>query len=342
MKELPIQDEMMVAEETVDEISVAASVPDERPVEMVTVCDIQFRNNSKVYYFAPGDLEVTAGTDVIIETSRGLEYGQCVRGNHTLPIYETVSPLRSVVRIATAQDTAIDKNNREREKKAYQLCLKKIEELGLDMQLVSAECAFDGSKILFFFTAAVLHNIAAHKVQTRGLGGAVVHAGNGLGICLGLPGCRFQVLFQSLVILADHRQLGFDVDRRMGMAGRKHQLGIGNAQGFCQLQPVLRQKGIQIAKVKGYQIKLCAVFVHHVKAGGVEIIQHTLGKTVAAHAALVHRHIVVGGDVHRCIACLQKGRSCGCGGGSAALWGFAFAAAGCQTKEYGKNQTSAK
>ena len=125
----------------------------EKTVEMVTVCDIQFRNNSKIYYFCPGDLTVKAGDDVIIETSRGLEYGQCVRGNHTLPVYETVAPLRNVIRIATAQDTAIDKGNREREKKAYQLCLKKIEELGLEMQLVSAECAFDGSKILFFFTS---------------------------------------------------------------------------------------------------------------------------------------------------------------------------------------------
>ena len=233
MKELPIQDEMMVAEETVDEISVAASVPDERPVEMVTVCDIQFRNNSKVYYFAPGDLEVTAGTDVIIETSRGLEYGQCVRGNHTLPIYETVSPLRSVVRIATAQDTAIDKNNREREKKAYQLCLKKIEELGLDMQLVSAECAFDGSKILFFFTAEervdfrelvkmlgyTLHSrIELRQIGVRDKAKMV----GGFGIC-GRPFCCGQFLkdFQPVSIkMAKTQNLSLNSSKISGTCGR--------------------------------------------------------------------------------------------------------------------------
>lgn len=205
----------------------------DRSVEMVTVCDIQFRNNSKIYYFCPGDLNVRAGDDVIIETSRGLEYGQCVRGNHTLPIYETIAPLRNVIRIATPQDTAIDKGNREREKKAYQICMKKIEELGLEMQLVSAECAFDGSKILFFFTSegrvdfrelVKLLGYALHcRIELRQIGVRdKAKMVGGLGIC-GRPFCCGQFLkdFQPVSIkMAKTQNLSLNPTKISGTCGR--------------------------------------------------------------------------------------------------------------------------
>ena len=221
----------------IEEESSEDTTPDapteERTVEMVTVCDIQFRNNSKIYYFCPGELTVKAGEDVIIETSRGLEYGQCVRGNHTLPIYETISPLRNVIRVATEQDTAIDKANREREKKAYQICLKKIEELNLEMQLVSAECAFDGSKILFFFTSEgrvdfrelvkqlgyALHcRIELRQIGVRDKAKMV----GGLGIC-GRPFCCGQFLkdFQPVSIkMAKTQNLSLNPTKISGTCGR--------------------------------------------------------------------------------------------------------------------------
>ena len=233
----PTNSEQTVAEysgENSKEYPSATEAPSsEKPVEMVTVCDIQFRNNSKIYYFAPGSLDVRAGDDVIIETSRGLEYGQCVKGNHTLPIYETISPLRNVIRIATAQDTAIDKTNREREKKAYQICLKKIEELGLDMQLVSAECAFDGSKILFFFTSegrvdfrelVKLLGYALHsRIELRQIGVRdKAKMVGGLGIC-GRPFCCGQFLkdFQPVSIkMAKTQNLSLNPSKISGTCGR--------------------------------------------------------------------------------------------------------------------------
>ena len=124
--------------------------PEKSPV---IVCDIQFRNNTKIYFFDPGELKLNAGDEVIIDTSRGAEFGLCVHGNHEVSPNEIVTPLRPVIRLATAQDKKTNEENREREKRAHEICLKKIEELGLDMQLVSTEYAFDGSKILFFFTA---------------------------------------------------------------------------------------------------------------------------------------------------------------------------------------------
>ena len=126
---------------------------EEKKNTSVEVVDIQFRPGQKVYYFDPAGLKLRTGDHVIIDTARGPEFGICAGGNHTISEKDVVSPLRSVLRVATAQDEKTIEENRDKEKKAYEVCLQKIAEHGLDMQLVSAECAFDGSKILFFFTA---------------------------------------------------------------------------------------------------------------------------------------------------------------------------------------------
>ena len=119
----------------------------------VEVVDIQFRPGQKVYYFGANGLKCKEGDHVIIDTARGPEYGYCTAGNHRISQKEVVTPLRPVLRIANAQDEKIAEENREKERKAFEVCLQKVREQNLDMQLVSAECAFDGSKILFFFTA---------------------------------------------------------------------------------------------------------------------------------------------------------------------------------------------
>ncbi len=128
-----------------------AEAPD--PNERVPVCDVQFRPGSKIYFFDPAGLELKNGDHVVIDTARGAEYGICVIGNHRIARRELVQPLRKVLRIATPIDERIKAENEKKEKDAYAFCLGKIEELGLDMQLVSVECAFDGSKLLFYFTA---------------------------------------------------------------------------------------------------------------------------------------------------------------------------------------------
>ena len=119
----------------------------------VTVVDIHFREGGKVYYFSPENFNIRAGDHVIIETSRGPEFGTCAAGNHQVSAGDVVQPLRKVLRIATEQDEKTNRQNRIKEKEAFQICQQKILEHKLDMQLVSAEYAFDGSKILFFFTA---------------------------------------------------------------------------------------------------------------------------------------------------------------------------------------------
>ena len=111
----------------------------------VEVVDIQFRPGQKIYYFDPDGAVYTPGDHVIMDTARGAEYGTVTGGNHKVQPKEIVAPLRKVLRKATAQDEKIVAENRAKEKKAYDVCMQKIADHNLDMQLVSAEVAFDGS-----------------------------------------------------------------------------------------------------------------------------------------------------------------------------------------------------
>lgn len=121
--------------------------------ETVEVVDIQFRPGQKIYFFDPAGDSFAVGDHVIMDTARGAEFGLCAGANHTIPVKDVVAPLRKIIRKATEHDEKVNAENRNRERRAYEICMQKIQHHGLDMQLVSAECAFDGSKILFYFTA---------------------------------------------------------------------------------------------------------------------------------------------------------------------------------------------
>ena len=120
---------------------------------MTEIISVRFKEGGKAYYFNPNGIQVVPGEQVIIETSRGTEFGLCVEGNRLIDEMELVSPLRPVVRKATENDLLVVEKNHEKEKKAFDICQKKIAEHGLDMKLVEVEYNFDGSKILFFFTS---------------------------------------------------------------------------------------------------------------------------------------------------------------------------------------------
>ena len=200
------------------------------PVEVV---DIQFRPGQKIYYFDPAGITCQAGDHVIIDTARGAEYGTCVGGNHTIPAKDVVAPLRPVLRIATAHDEKIASENHAKEKRAYEVCLQKIAEHGLDMQLVSAEVAFDGSKILFFFTAdervdfrELVKNLASvfhTRIELRQIGVRdKAKMVGGLGIC-GRPFCCASFLddFQPVSIkMAKTQNLSLNPTKISGTCGR--------------------------------------------------------------------------------------------------------------------------
>ena len=203
------------------------------PNTQVEVVDIQFRPGQKIYFFDPDGGAFAAGDYVIIDTARGAEFGTCVGGNHTIPMKDVVAPLRKVIRRANAQDEKTIAENRAKEKKAYDVCLQKISEHQLDMQLVSAEYAFDGSKILFYFTAdervdfrELVKNLASifhTRIELRQIGVRdKAKMVGGLGIC-GRPFCCASFLedFQPVSIkMAKTQNLSLNPTKITGTCGR--------------------------------------------------------------------------------------------------------------------------
>ncbi len=117
------------------------------------VVSVKFNGRGKAYYFDANGLKVKPGQDVIVETSKGLEYARCVVGNHYVSNEKVVPPIRPVVRIATDSDRRVQDINHKREREAMGICREKIAAHGLDMKLVDVECSFEGNKITFYFTS---------------------------------------------------------------------------------------------------------------------------------------------------------------------------------------------
>ncbi len=203
------------------------------PETGVQVVDIQFRPGQKVYFFDPAGHNCKVGDHVIIDTARGPEFGTCTAGNHFVSEKEVVAPLRPVLRLANQQDEKIAQENQEKERRAMEVCQEKIREHQLDMQLVSAECAFDGSKILFFFTADervdfrdLVKNLAASfhtRIELRQIGVRdKAKMVGGLGIC-GRPFCCASFLddFQPVSIkMAKTQNLSLNPTKISGTCGR--------------------------------------------------------------------------------------------------------------------------
>ena len=216
-----------------EEILTTQEAPEQEVAQTVEVVDVQFRPGQKVYFFDPAGTTYQTGDHLIIETARGPEYGICAGGNHLIPTKDVVAPLRCVIRLATEADERTVVENRAKEKRAFDVCLQKINEHQLDMQLVSAEYAFDGSKILFFFTAdervdfrELVKNLASTfhtRIELRQIGVRdKAKMVGGLGIC-GRPFCCASFLddFQPVSIkMAKTQNLSLNPTKISGTCGR--------------------------------------------------------------------------------------------------------------------------
>ena len=120
---------------------------------MINIVGVRFKNAGKIYYFDPVDFEIEKDMDVVFETARGLEYGTVVVGKKEIDEESLVSPLKPIIRIATEEDTKIYKENKEKAKETFELCLQKIKEHELTMYLIDCEYTFDRNKLIFYFTA---------------------------------------------------------------------------------------------------------------------------------------------------------------------------------------------
>ena len=117
------------------------------------VVGVRFRKAGKVYYFDPLEFDIKQGSNVIVETARGVEFGYVVMGIKDLPEEKITQPLKPVLRPATEEDVKTQEENAAREKEAFKICLEKIRKHNLEMKLIDSEYTFDNNKLLFYFTA---------------------------------------------------------------------------------------------------------------------------------------------------------------------------------------------
>ena len=200
---------------------------------MTEVISVRFRNGCKEYYFDPKGLTVPTDTDVIVETAQGPEFARCSQGNHSVEDDAVVKPLRGLIRIATDNDRHTAAYNRGREKEAFEVCKKKIQQHKLEMKLVRVECSFDGSKILFFFTAdgrvdfrdlvKDLAGVFRARIELRQIGVRdEAKMIGGLGIC-GRPFCCSQFMDEFLPVsikMAKTQSLSLNPTKISGTCGR--------------------------------------------------------------------------------------------------------------------------
>jgi len=200
---------------------------------MVKVVGVRFKNAGKIYYFDPADLELSDGDKVVVETVRGLEFGEVVGGMDMVPEDRITPPLKRVVRKATLEDEARVKANREKEQKAFEVALGKIEAHGLPMKLVDVEYTFDNTKIIFFFTSEGrvdfrelvkdLAGVFKTRIELRQIGVRdEAKMVGGLGTC-GRPLCCVTFLedFEPVSIrMAKDQNLSLNPSKISGMCGR--------------------------------------------------------------------------------------------------------------------------
>lgn len=200
---------------------------------MADIISVRFKNSGKAYYFDPGEFDPEKGSLVVVQTARGTECGEVVIPRKQVADETVVQPLKPVLRPANREDQRRVRENAEKEKKAFSICQKKIAEHKLEMKLVEVEYAFDGSKILFYFTAdgrvdfrSLVKDLASvfrTRIELRQIGVRdEAKMMGGLGIC-GRPFCCSQFLggFQPVSIkMAKEQGLSLNPTKISGCCGR--------------------------------------------------------------------------------------------------------------------------
>lgn len=200
---------------------------------MTKVIGVRFRTAGKIYFFAPGKLNIQTGDKVIVETARGVEFGTVVTGEKEVEDDKIMQPLKPVIRIATAEDKKKDVKNRDKEKEAFGICLEKIRKHGLEMKLIDAEYTFDNNKVLFYFTAdgridfrelvKDLASVFRTRIELRQIGVRdETKIRGGIGIC-GRPLCCHTYLSEFAPVsikMAKEQNLSLNPTKISGVCGR--------------------------------------------------------------------------------------------------------------------------
>ncbi|MBE7027577.1 MAG: stage 0 sporulation protein [Ruminococcaceae bacterium] len=200
---------------------------------MVKVIGVRFKAVGKIYYFDPDSIELKAGDGVIVETARGVEYGEVVLTGKEIDEETFSTPLKKVIRKALESDYKQLEENKIKEKEARKICIEKINANNLEMSLIDVEYTFDRSKVLFYFTAdgrvdfrqlvKDLASVFKTRIELRQIGVRdEAKMLGGLGIC-GRPLCCSQFLgdFEPVSIkMAKEQSLSLNPTKISGTCGR--------------------------------------------------------------------------------------------------------------------------
>ena len=231
---------------------------------MTKVIGVRFRTAVKIYFFAPGKLNIQTGDKVIVETARGVEFGTVVTGEKEVEDDKIMQPLKPVIRIATAEDKKKDAKNRDKEKEAFGICLEKIRKHGLEMKLIDAEYTFDNNKVLFYFTAdgridfrelvKDLASVFRTRIELRQIGVRdETKIRGGIGIC-GRPLCCHTYLSEFAPVsikMAKEQNLSLNPTKISGVCGRLMCCLTNEEETYEELNSHLPSNGDHVTTPEG-------------------------------------------------------------------------------------------
>lgn len=201
--------------------------------KMTEIIHVRFSDAGKVYYFSPGKAKLKVGDGVIVETSRGIEYGLVAAGNYMIADSAIIPPLRTIIRVATPADMERHESNKKLEAEAFTICQQKIQNHGLEMKLIDAAYTFDNSKLLFYYSAEYrvdfrdlvkdLASVFRTRIEMRQIGiRDEAKMLGGLGVC-GRPFCCATFLsdfMQVSIKMAKEQNLSLNSSKISGTCGR--------------------------------------------------------------------------------------------------------------------------
>lgn len=241
---------------------------------MTKVIGVRFRQAGKIYFFSPGKLQIEKGDKVIVETARGVEFGNVVSGIREIPDEEVMQPLKPVIRVATEEDKRNEVKNHEREAEAFKVCQEKIRKHELDMKLISAEYTFDNNKILFYFTAdgridfrELVKDLAAvfrTRIELRQIGVRdETKIRGGIGVC-GRALCCHTYLSEFAPVsikMAKEQNLSLNPTKISGVCGRLMCCLTNEEETYEELNSHLPEIGDTVTTAEGLKGEVQSVSV---------------------------------------------------------------------------------
>ncbi len=241
---------------------------------MIKVIGVRFRKAGKVYYFDPLDFDIKQGSNVIVETARGVEYGFVVLAPKEVEEDKVIQPLKPVIRPATPEDDEIERKNKEKEKEAFQVCLEKIRKHELEMKLIDCEYTFDNNKVLFYFTAdgridfrELVKDLAAvfkTRIELRQIGVRdETKILGGIGVC-GRPLCCHSYLTDFVPVsikMAKEQNLSLNPTKISGVCGRLMCCLKNEEEAYEDLNSKLPNVGDYVTTKDGFKGEVQSVSV---------------------------------------------------------------------------------